>query len=178
MERMMRKILTALLFILPGQVFAATVTIDFDDLPLGGTPIGGDFVEVVTQGFSFVSEVGVGAYGDPGNQAIVGFSSGIDFDTGEIYISRVDGEAFALLAADVDGVSSFGVSCDVCGDFSGEFGTGGWLNITSVAFFGDAPAFSPVSVDNFMAGTAVPVPAAVWLFGSALVGLGFVRRKA
>ena len=26
--------------------------------------------------------------------------------------------------------------------------------------------------------TAVPVPAAVWLFGSALAGLGFMRRKA
>jgi hypothetical protein len=25
--------------------------------------------------------------------------------------------------------------------------------------------------------TAVPVPAAVWLFGSALVGLGWIRRK-
>ncbi|MCP3907923.1 MAG: VPLPA-CTERM sorting domain-containing protein [Gammaproteobacteria bacterium] len=26
-------------------------------------------------------------------------------------------------------------------------------------------------------GSAVPVPAAVWLFGSALAGLGWLRRK-
>jgi hypothetical protein len=32
------------------------------------------------------------------------------------------------------------------------------------------------SIDNFVA-TVVPVPAAVWLFGSALAGLGWMRRK-
>ena len=31
--------------------------------------------------------------------------------------------------------------------------------------------------DDFVVGTAVPVPAAVWLFGSALAGLGWFRRK-
>jgi hypothetical protein len=34
----------------------------------------------------------------------------------------------------------------------------------------------PVSLDNFSA-TVVPIPAAVWLFGSALAGLGWMRRK-
>lgn len=33
-----------------------------------------------------------------------------------------------------------------------------------------------IRIDNFSA-TVVPVPAAVWLFGSALAGLGWMRRK-
>ncbi|MGI9309299.1 MAG: VPLPA-CTERM sorting domain-containing protein, partial [Gammaproteobacteria bacterium] len=34
-------------------------------------------------------------------------------------------------------------------------------------------------MDNVLygSGTAVPIPAAVWLFGSALAGLGWMRRK-
>jgi hypothetical protein len=35
---------------------------------------------------------------------------------------------------------------------------------------------SRVFIDDVMI-TAVPVPAAVWLFGSALAGLGWMRRK-
>ena len=35
---------------------------------------------------------------------------------------------------------------------------------------------SGIGVDNFAA-TVVPIPAAVWLFGSALAGLGWFRRK-
>jgi hypothetical protein len=34
----------------------------------------------------------------------------------------------------------------------------------------------PNSIDNFSA-NVVPIPAAVWLFGSALAGLGWLRRK-
>ncbi|MCP4833046.1 MAG: VPLPA-CTERM sorting domain-containing protein, partial [Gammaproteobacteria bacterium] len=30
---------------------------------------------------------------------------------------------------------------------------------------------------NIVVGAAVPIPAAVWLFGSALAGLGWIRRK-
>ena len=31
--------------------------------------------------------------------------------------------------------------------------------------------------DNVLTVTAVPIPASVWLFGSALAGLGWMRRK-
>ena len=37
---------------------------------------------------------------------------------------------------------------------------------------------NPESFDtNYFVATAVPIPAAVWLFGSALAGLGWMRRK-
>ena len=54
-------------------------------------------------------------------------------------------------------------------------GAGGWFD----AAFGDAtPAFTGASVS--IAGVSViPVPAAVWLFGSGLLGLiGIARRRA
>lgn len=51
--------------------------------------------------------------------------------------------------------------------------SGQLTNLTSITFTN----FSrPVQLDNIVLQT-VPVPAAVWLFGSALAGLGWMRRK-
>ena len=54
-----------------------------------------------------------------------------------------------------------------------------WTNLARVEF-----KFQAVNSGGFAAGfvdnisvTAVPIPAAVWLFGSALAGLGWMRRK-
>jgi hypothetical protein len=56
-----------------------------------------------------------------------------------------------------------------------------WVDLTSIDILFNltsGPAtFVVPSVDNITL-QAVPVPAAVWLFGSALVGLGWFRRKA
>jgi hypothetical protein len=38
------------------------------------------------------------------------------------------------------------------------------------------PVIYNPSIDNFSA-SVVPVPAAAWLFGSVLAGLGWMRRK-
>ena len=46
--------------------------------------------------------------------------------------------------------------------------TGTQLNTFTVGNGGIAMAYVP---------TVVPIPAAVWLFGSGLAGLGFLRRK-
>jgi len=52
-----------------------------------------------------------------------------------------------------------------------------WSNLSSVVF-GASLLGSAISMDNMVvASRPVPVPAAVWLFGSALAGLGWMRRK-
>ena len=51
----------------------------------------------------------------------------------------------------------------------GSFSSQNWLSITAP----DMPALSTIETTS-----AVPIPAAVWLFGSGLIGLvGFARRK-
>jgi hypothetical protein len=52
----------------------------------------------------------------------------------------------------------------------------GWSGLTSVVI--DNPTGGYVGViDNIVVTSAVPIPATVWLFGSALAGLGWLRRK-
>jgi hypothetical protein len=53
----------------------------------------------------------------------------------------------------------------------------GWSNLDRVEFL--TPLFvgsGTAALDNIVVST-VPVPAAVWLFGSALAGLGWMRRR-
>jgi hypothetical protein len=54
-----------------------------------------------------------------------------------------------------------------------------WHNLDRVRMTVSNPSLYPGALDNFKiySPTAVPVPAAVWLFGSALAGLGWQRRK-
>ena len=54
----------------------------------------------------------------------------------------------------------------------------GWENAGGIGkvFFHDNPNQNYIQFDNLGFG-AVPVPAAIWLFGSALTGLGLMRRK-
>ena len=55
---------------------------------------------------------------------------------------------------------------------------GSWGSLTSVQFATLEPN-AYLSFDNIVTGAAVvPVPAAVWLFGSALAGLGWMRRRS
>jgi hypothetical protein len=82
------------------------------------------------------------------------------------------------------------------GDFDANAQVAGYLNagVSSVVFnqqtltgatnaqliaLTNPGSLDGVGIDgsNLVASTAVPVPAAAWLFGSALLGLGVVRRK-
>ena len=59
-----------------------------------------------------------------------------------------------------------------------NYSTGdGVFDSADIAFFGDIYLVGAWDANSFSV-TAVPVPAAVWLFGSGLIGLaGFARRK-
>ena len=77
--------------------------------------------------------------------------------------------------ANANGVAN--VSCGNCGD-----GDAFTLDYSATVPNGDPSGFGGVIYELHMTGTieagAVPVPAAVWLFGSGLLGLvGVARRK-
>ena len=61
------------------------------------------------------------------------------------------------------------------GDWSTAVLDSSWQGLQSVEIFSAAVPYGS-GIDNIVV-SAVPIPAAVWLFGSALAGLGWMRRK-
>jgi hypothetical protein len=108
-----------------------------------------------------------------------------------VNISRSDAGAFALYSIDTTGSFAFanivGTRAGggtVVGSFA-DLGSGDWLNITQAylsfsmgAYFGDNVIAG--TIDNIVVAqaSAVPLPATVWLFVSALGGLGLMRRRS
>ena len=121
-------------------------------------------------------------------------SLAINGNGGSIEFGRADGDAFNLLGF----MHAFGGAGEFDFTISAILADGGTvvdvLTVNEVDFqydtfvdsglFNNILSFSvsiaggtpPLAIDNVMV-SAVPVPAAVWLFGSALAGLGWMRRK-
>jgi hypothetical protein len=77
--------------------------------------------------------------------------------------------------------SQIGAVFDSIGGFTETINLGGpgWSNLALVSFSWDADVSSGLDIrglDNIIV-TAVPIPAAVWLFGSGLGLLGWIRRR-
>ena len=82
------------------------------------------------------------------------------------------------------GSVSLGFNGDTANALDGSFSFSGYLAPGEYTLLIDALAYidsatsATASFDYDLQLTAVPVPAAVWLFGSGLIGLvGFARRK-
>ena len=183
----MKSLIAASLLVFSSVSFASIVTIDFNDVTdITSYPSGANGFQ--TQGFQFFTAYGAALYdrGD-GDLAALGVSVEYGGPTaiGFVFMRRLDGEAFALWDAEVWDFS--GVSLDIYGQTSSgegiytndltEFGSGDWLSVVDVIFEAPGGPFSPVFVDNVVVGSAVSVPAAVWLFASGLGVLGWLRRS-
>ncbi|MDB4308252.1 VPLPA-CTERM sorting domain-containing protein, partial [Gammaproteobacteria bacterium] len=113
-----------------------------------------------------------------------------EFYTGREYITieRADGQSFSLLSMDygsdpntlIDEIKGYDSDGSVVaaayrpGD-EFIFGTDNWLDVSSVVITGiDTTDYfgGEFWVSTVVAGNVVPIPAAAWLFGSALAGLG------
>jgi hypothetical protein len=152
---------------------ASIVTLDFESVGSGSV------TTFETEGFTFTG--GTWHLGVPANTSTVGIDPGDSYTMG-----RTDGGTFSLLSWEL-GSSSPDDEIHVTGYLAGggqvntTFTTSNfqtlsfsseWQNLLSVEF---DPTVSMVFDD--IAASVVPVPAAVWLFGSALAGLGWIRRK-
>jgi hypothetical protein len=175
--------------LLGSAVEAETVTLDFQefyDPGLTFAPVG----EIESQGFSIVNS-GTAVW--LADHLVIGdLSIGVGYSGSTLTISAVDGLAFNLEAFDYaaqDG-TSMNVSV-VRADGSGDIfsvtslwtGAGpGYSTYEAAGLFNNIVSFTldgataAPALDNFRV-TSVPIPAAVWLFGSALAGLGWLKRK-
>jgi hypothetical protein len=177
--------LIATLFFVVAANSALAVTIDFEDEALE------------YQGFR-VSEY---AIDQPGGVGIVGNEENkyASFYNVFLTVERTDGGMFSLHSYDYQPIAyGFGI-CGI-GGVIGETASGeilnfsvshsacnGWQTLTlgvewtqlvRVSFEPIVvDLFSEGRIDNIVVSNVVPLPAAVWLFGSALAGLGWLRRK-
>ena len=181
---------------------AVAVTIDFEEFPTGqtaGPPLS-------SQGFVFEA-ISVYGWIPTGGYVIQNGLDGNLFNycpDCQLTITESTGQAFSLESADL-GLSVLGSPIDltIVGYYSGGgsisttftatettfqndpltpfFFGAGWTNLSSVVFETTAHSGGVLTVPNSLVDNivviAVPVPAAVWLFGSALAGLGWLRRK-
>jgi len=105
-----------------------------------------------------------------------------------INLTAQDGSPFAFYGADFTATAAvaevlFGIAGYVVGGgvAAGPIGTGDWLNLERVEFgvascCGIGIETLDMTIDNVNV-SIVPIPGAVWLFGSALGLLGWVRRR-
>jgi hypothetical protein len=187
----MKRILLISLFLFAGHSQAAPVTIDFEEITLGSS-------NFTSQGFDFRAfnpdggTAGVITDGS-GNQSLQLSVSGLCStycSTASVIMTSLDGGAFSLLGADLSLVTcGIGMQCEIevygrmldGSSATGAIGSSDWLNLTEVWFStrGSDPSGTfqqaVLNVDNVVV-QAVPIPAAVWLFATALSCLGFFRR--
>ncbi|MDX2503279.1 MAG: VPLPA-CTERM sorting domain-containing protein [Gammaproteobacteria bacterium] len=175
--------------------------ISFDDYEFTGTssttyfdPLDiGEYRFTPTDTPTYQSALGFFQQGSPyykGSAGIIGVNGS------NIVLSRIDGQAFSISSIDIDHIFALGTPLEVVGTLTG----GGSITQTFLADytigyqsmalidFGNITSLQLGAVgennanlaawDNITLGAPVPLPAAVWLFGSGLIGLiGIARRK-
>jgi hypothetical protein len=162
---------------------ANAVTITFDE---PGLPFLGDTTSLETQGYIFDAGPDAETFGIPPDPDpfLVLFGS----ETGEtLSITEASGSTFSLSSLEffspaVEAIAFTGylvgggtVQLDLISGSSFETFNfdGSWSNLTGIDVY---TGYTGFQLDNIVV-TAVPVPAAAWLFGSALAGLGWMRRR-
>jgi hypothetical protein len=183
----MKNLIAAVLLLVAGSAQAASVTVDFEGLP--------PMYPVSTfdsNGFRFTAgtaDFAVGTnFGPSGNTgiAIGGVDSTMELlGGGSFSLETFKMRTFSGADEDIIVTGYFqsggliSTSLTIIGSYAPTYEfADAWQGLASVQF--DTSGGSPVYVDNIVTdvvAAAVPIPAAVWLFGSALTGLGWFRRK-
>jgi hypothetical protein len=190
----MRFILMSLL-LASATVNASPVVLDFDDLPYGVFDVPlvhkGFVIDPAlsptgpsVDGYAIDKEIGFCGYCVDGAEGISIYSyQGISFELDSMNISSLGTTFTGTVTGYFDAggsitqaITNFGAADFVLVEISFD---SLWRNLASIDIEFDTYTTNPNSVpavDDIVL-QVVPVPAAVWLFGSALVGLGFMRRR-
>jgi hypothetical protein len=180
---------------------SALITIDFEEFADG--PINPPSGDMISKGFTFdyLDQGGngipvVSAAGSPnGTQGYANCPSCYAVEQIDVFSSS--NYVFALNSMDVAGVGSIDPAYDfiitgfVAGGGTVSFSALGVSTLQTLSFDSSWSSLESfrIEIDNTNGGNAfasfidnvvveaVPVPAAAWLFGSALAGLGWLKRK-
>ena len=185
---MFRSAITLLALIALNPAFAATIdfeTIDsYTPAPVGAAGAS----EIQAAGFVFSASGYMDRFVRDGNGYL---QTDAVHDAYPIVMQSISGETFALeqVAAlvggwDITGHYAGGGTVETSISVGGNAGTtvktplilgSEWQGLESVTFEANFEFFYS-GLDDIVVST-VPIPAAAWLFGSALAGLGWLRRK-
>ncbi len=168
----MKNLIAAVLLLGCGSAQAATTTLDFNDLPDGSLPDSyhgyalSSFNEFVLSG-----SVSLGSCcGQSGAVLTIANEAGLNFSLDSIWLGGAIFMQGFVAGGDTVTDTFFSFNQLVMLDSS-------WSNLTSVVISDEWNGFSYGGTIDDITLTAVPIPAAVWLFGSGLGLLGFLRRR-
>jgi len=156
---------------------ASAVSITFDT-GVTSTLAGGDLVDAINFGDNRVDS-GVYRGGVDGGGAVAALTTTFDFTTPIVGFGG-DFGAISRLDVSIDGGTTFFDLFTETGEVNGFFGLVSTTAFSSVQFSTqNSTSFEGFRIDNLVFAAPVPVPAAVWLMGSALMGLvGVARRRS
>lgn len=198
----MKKLLTLAALVMVGPAQADIITIDFDDT----LPTYFNLPTYQEDGFTLTSDTPDSTLIDDNNtvrQSIGIFSGGTDSQSmfwganGQVStlgLSSDLGLTFDVLSLDASSLYNSAGVLNLSGTLAGggtvtedinltgaitTYNLSNMIGLTDLSISFDGTVYdAPYDLDNISI-SAIPIPAAVWLFGSALVGLfGWSRRRA
>jgi hypothetical protein len=177
----MRSMIVIILLFGTTIVNAATVIVDFNELA-AVFPAS----TIDSKGFRFTSgAAGIGVGTNWGTVGTVGLAMSGDGTTMELLadgtfsLESFDMRTFSgsdsniVVTGYLESGGQISTSLTITGSYAADYDfSDAWQGLVSVQF----DTVGAVYTDNIVT-NVVPVPAAAWLFGSALAGLGWMRRK-
>jgi hypothetical protein len=162
---------------------AAAVVVTFDELD----PVF-PAATIDSQGYRFTAN-GAGMLGIGSNWGVLGtpaLAMAGDSDTMDLSgdgtfsllsfnMSTFSGSETVVVTGYLQSGGQLSTTLNITGSYAPDYGfSAAWQGLESVQF--DSVGGSLLYIDNIVT-NVVPVPAAIWLFGSALAGLGWLRRR-